>query len=391
MTRPGWSIPNSMENGQLKLIDVIEQMCRSQLGSAKRATTGTEKDVCFQPMRLARDIMNTDVKTLTLDHTVNQCLQFMEGRRVRHVPVVDLPYEGEKKPYFIGIVSQRDMLRLNARDAEETDKQKIDQRSLRQMLVNIVARKPKSASPQTPVQDVIMTMTCNHIDMVPVLDNGNLVGIITTTDLMKLFFRLDKVIHELCPELKKGATPVDTASESSTKAKILSSWVFRAVQEIMTEQVISLEPQDNLARAIEVIQDEEIRHIPIMDEQEKFVGMVSDRDILRNLPYAGRRPPSPPKRFREHLFATNSQTKSSLQPIESVMVIVQKVLHISPACSVCEAAEILYTKKISCLPVVDEQEELRGIVTVTDLMRALLSAYEPAEKAGLITSQSRLC
>ena len=391
MTRPGWSIPNSMENGQLKLIDVIEKMCRSQLGSAKRATTGTEKDVCFQPMRLARDIMNTDVKTLTLDHTVNQCLQFMEGRRVRHVPIVDLPYEGEKKPYFIGVVSERDVLRLNEPDVEETGKQKKDQRSLRQLLVNIVARKPKSASPQTPVQDVIMTMTCNHIDMVPVLDNGNLVGIITTTDLMKLFFRLDKVIHELCPELKKGATPVDTASESSAKAKILSSWVFRAVKEIMTEQVISLEPQDNLARAIEVIQDEEIRHIPIMDEQEKFVGLVSDRDILRNLPYAGRRPPSPPKRFREHLFATNSQTKSSLQPIESVMVIVQKVLHISPACSVCEAAEILYTKKISCLPVVDEQEELRGIVTVTDLMRALLSAYEPAEKAGLITSQSRLC
>jgi len=170
-----------MENGQLKLIDVIEEMCLSRLGSAKRATRGSEKDVCFQPMRLARDIMNADVKTLTLDHTVNQCLKFMKGRRVRHVPVMDLPYEGETKPYFIGVVSERDMLRLNAPNAEVTGKQKKDQRSLRQVLVNIVARKPKSASPQTPVQDVIMTMTCNHIDMVPVLDNGNLVGIITTT------------------------------------------------------------------------------------------------------------------------------------------------------------------------------------------------------------------
>jgi len=367
-----------MENGQLKIIDVIEQMC-------------TEKDVSFQPMRVARDIMNTDVKTLTLDHTVNHCLQFMKGRRVRHVPVVDIPNKGEKKPYFIGIVSQRDVLRLNEPDAEEKDERKIDKRALRQVLVNIVARKPRSVSLQTPIQDVIMVMTCNHIDMVPVLDNDDLVGVITTTDLIKLFFRLDKVIRELCPELKKGAPPVDMSYESSAKAKILSSWVFRAVQEIMTEQVISLEPQNDLARAIEVMQTEEIRHIPIIDEREKFVGLLSDRDILRNLPYAGRRPPSPPKRFREHLFATNSQTKSSLQPIESVMVIVQKVLHISPTCSVCEAADMLYTKKISCLPVVDEQEELRGIVTVTDLMRALLSAYEPAEKADLITSQSSLC
>jgi len=377
-----------MENGQLKLIDVIEEMCLSRLGSAKRATTGTEKDVCFQPMRLARDIMNTDVKTLTLDHTVSQCLKFMKGRRVRHVPIVDLPYEGETKPYFIGVVSERDILRLNAPDAEVTGKQKKDQRSLRQVLVNIVARKPKSASPQTPVQDVIMTMTCNHIDMVPVLDNADLVGVITTTDLMKLFFRLDKVIHKLCPELKKGATPVDMASESSAKAKILSSWVFRAVQEIMTEQVISLEPQDNLARAMEVMQAEEIRHIPIMDEQEKFVGLVSDRDILRNLPYSGRRPPSPPKRFREHLFKTDPWTTNFLMLIESVMT--RKVLHILPGCSVCEVADILYMKKISCLPVVDEQEKLRGIVTVTDLMRALLTAYESTEKAALITSQSSI-
>jgi len=364
-----------MENGQLKLIDVIEQMC-------------TEKGVSFQPMRVARDIMNTDVKTLTLDHTIGHCLKFMKGRRVRHAPVVDLPNEGETKPYFVGVVSERDVLRLNEPDAEIINKRKKGQRSLRQLLVNIVARKPKSASPQTLIQDVIMTMTSNHIDMVPVLDDADLVGIITTTDLMKLFFKLDEVIHKLCPELKKGAPPVDMASESAAKANILSSWVFRVVREIMTEQVISLEPQDDLARAIEVMQDEEIRHVPIMDEQEKFVGLVSDRDILRNLPYAGRRPASPPKRFREHLFATNSWTKCLLLPLDSVMV--RKVLHILPACSVCEAADILYTKKISCLPVVDEQEKLRGIVTVTDLLRALLTAYESAEKAALITSQTSI-
>jgi len=92
-----------MESKQLTLIDVIEGMC-------------TEKDACLKPIRVAKDIMNVDVKTLTLDHTVNQCIKFMENRRVRHVPIVDVPYEKEKKPYFIGIVSQRDVLRINAPD-----------------------------------------------------------------------------------------------------------------------------------------------------------------------------------------------------------------------------------------------------------------------------------
>lgn len=364
-----------MESGQFKLIDVIEQMC-------------IQKNICLQPMRVAGDIMNADVRTLTLDHTVNRCMQLMEGLRIRHVPVIDLPYEGEGKPHFIGVVSQRDVLRLSSPDAKESGEQKIDRRALRQLLVQIVARKPKSVSLQTPIQDVITTMTCNHIDMVPVLDDADLVGIITTTDLMKLFFRLDKVVHQLCPELKKGAPPVDLASESSAKTKILFSWFFRTVQEIMTEQVICLEPQDNLARAVEVLQKKVFRHLPIMDEQGKLLGLVSDRDILRNFPFAGKRPLLPPKRFREHLFATDSRTTSFLLPLESIMS--RKVLHILPGCSISEAAHLLH-KKISCLPVVDEQEKLRGIVTVTDLMRALLATYEPAEKAGLITSQSGIC
>ena len=365
-----------MENEQSILIDLIEQIC-------------TEKGICPEPMRIARDIMNTNVKTLTLDHTVNQCLQFMKGRRVRHAPVVDLPYEGETKPCFIGVVSERDVLRLNAPDSGENGKQKIDQRALRQLLLQIVTRKPKFVSPQTPIQEVIMVMTSNHIDMVPVLDGADLVGVITTTDLIKHFFRLEDVIHKLCPELNKGLPTFETASKSSSKATILYTWAFRTVQEIMTEKMICLQPQDNLARAIEVIQSEEFRHIPIIDEQGKFVGLVSDRDILRNLPYAGRRPPSPPKRFRERLFATDSWTTDFLMPLENVMV--RNVLHISPNCRILEATDILYKKKISCLPVINEDEKLQGIFTVTDLMRALLPAYEPAGKAVLIPSESGIC
>jgi CBS domain-containing membrane protein len=365
-----------MENEQFKLIDLIEQIC-------------PEKGVNPEPMRLARDIMNTNVKTLTLDHTVNQCLQFMKGRRIRHVPVVDLPCDGETKPYFVGVVSERDVLRLNAPDSEENGKQKKDHRALGQLLLQIVTRKPNFASPQTTVQEVIKVMTGNHIDMVPVLEGVDLVGIITTTDLIKLFFRLEDLIHKLCPELGEDLPLSETASESSSKAKILNNWFHQTVQEVMTEQVISLEPQEFIARAIEVMQAEEYRHIPIIDEQGKFIGLVSDRDILRNLPYAGRRPPSAPKRFREHLFAADSWTTNFLIPLENIMV--RNVLHISPSCKIREAADTLYKKKISCLPVIDKEENLRGILTVTDIIRELLTAYEPAGEAGLVPSESGTC
>jgi len=97
-----------MESDQLTLIGVTEELSAS-------------KDVCLRPMRVAQDIMNAYVKTLTLDHTVNQCRQFMEKHRVRHATVVDPPYGKEKKARFIGVVSERDVLRVRQKGLETTD------------------------------------------------------------------------------------------------------------------------------------------------------------------------------------------------------------------------------------------------------------------------------
>ncbi len=365
-----------MENEQFKLIDLIEQIC-------------TEKGIRPKPMRVARDIMNTTVKRLTLDHTVRDCLKLMKNSRVRHVPVVDLPYEGERKPCFIGVVSQRDVLRLSTPNTKEPNEELTDQRALKQLLVNIVARNPKSVSAQTPIHEVITTLIRNHIDMVPVLDGPDLAGLITTNDLMKLLSTVGKTINQLCPKSEKTAAAINTASQNSAQSDILSSWASQPIQDIMIKSVICLGPQDNLAKAIEVLQAKEIRHIIITDEQGKFLGLVSDRDILRNLPYAGRRPPSAPKRFREHLFAADSWTTNFLTPLENVMV--RDVVHILPSHSICDTADILYKKNISCLPIIDEQKKLRGIITIIDMMQALLTAYEPAGEAGLIPSESGIC
>ncbi len=364
-----------MNDEQITLIDVIEEM-------------GIEKKLGLRPMRVAKDITNSEVKTLTLDHTTRRCLELMNSLNIRHVPVVDLPYEGEEKSCFIGIVSQRDVLRLNARETESTSKQQVDVKALRQLLIQIVARKPKAVSLESSIPEVISVMINNHIDMVPVLDEGDLAGIITTTDIIKLFLVIDKAVQHLCPESQQDTSIIDTVSEGSLESTVLFPWSFRTIQEVMTKEVICLEPQDDVAKAIKVLQTEKFRHVPIVGLDGKLAGLVSDRDILRNLPFAGKRPPCPPKIFREHLFAIDPWGNRHLQPLESIMV--RHILHISPETRICDAAEILYKEKISCLPVVDERGKVQGIITVTDLMRALLLAYEPPENAELIAGESNI-
>ena len=141
----------------------------------------------------------------------------------------------------------------------------------------------------------------------------------------------------------------------------------------MTDQVIFLTPQDDLSRAIDIMQEGEFRHIPITDEQGKLQGIISDRDILRQLHYAGRRPLQRQKKFREHLFRADRDFANLKMPLETIMT--AKVTHVPPDTSAYTAAEKLLRSKLSCLPVVDDQNNLMGIVTTADLMSTLLTVY----------------
>ena len=145
----------------------------------------------------------------------------------------------------------------------------------------------------------------------------------------------------------------------------------------MTTDLICLQIHDTLAAAMQAMQDGDFRHIPVVNEQMNLLGIVSDRDVLRHLPFAGRRPPLPDKKFREHLFSTDQKNASLEMPLDGIMT--RKVEYISPGSTAIEAVTILRNTKVSCLPVVDEQGKILGIVTVTNLMRLLLTAYEPAE------------
>jgi len=355
-----------MATEQFSLVELIDNIC-------------AEKNIVSQPLRVARDIMNKEVRTLTLDHSVNACITLMKNLRIRHVPVVDPSCENKGKPSFVGVVSERDVLRLTFPSVGTPGEQNIDPQALRQLLVQIVARNPKTVLPETPIHDVIMTMLHNRIDMVPVLDDADVVGIITTVDIIKIFSRLDKAIQQLCPELFKATQPTDLVSVTSSQAEVLFSWACKTVQDIMTEQVISLRPQDDLSMAMQLMQEREVRHVPIIDEQGKLQGVVSDRDILRHLHFAGRRPLWQPKKFRDHLFSVDPTSVKLRLPLERIMM--RKVTHVLPDCSICDAAQTLRKMKASCLPVVDEESNIRGIVAVTDLMNVLPAIYEVSVKS----------
>jgi CBS domain-containing protein len=361
-----------MTNDRFRLIDLIDDMCAG-------------KDVFFRFVRVVKDIMPNNVKTLTLDDTVGKALQFMKQSGIRHVCVVDFPIGEEKKPYFVGVISERDIFRQISPETEKDNGAKTNPKVQRQLLGQVVTRKPKTVSPETSIQNMLSIMLDNHVDMVPVIDGEDLVSVVTTTDVVKLIVRLDTISRlsakpNHTPQRRDKSPSANPPSAGADDAATPLTTVLQTVTDMMTEQLVCLKSGDNLAAVIEAMKNGKFRHVPVVDNKGTMVGIISDRDVLRYLPFmSGQRLPREDT-FRSSLFQVNLRDPSLSLPVSSIMT--RNVTHVPPDCSFCEAVKMLHELKISCLPVVDEKRKLRGIVTETDVLRALLGGYELAEKSG---------
>jgi CBS domain-containing membrane protein len=358
-------------NKRFRLIDLIDDMCAG-------------KDVFFRFVRAVKDIMPNSVKTLTLDDTIGKALEFMKQSDIRHVCVVDVPIGKENKPYFVGVVSERDIFRQIPPNTEKVNGAKTNPKVHRQLLAQVVTRKPKTVSPETSIANMLSIMLDNHVDMVPVLDGENLVSVVTTSDVMKLIIRFEAIFRLSAKPKETGRLPdkkraSNRPSAGSDNAASLFTTVLQTVKETMAEQVVCLGTEDNLAAAMNAIQKGQFRHLPILDEEGALVGLISDRDVLRYLPFVGGQRLPKTGEFRSTLFHVDMRDPSLNLPVTSIMT--RNITHVRPDCAFYDAVKMLDELKISCLPVVDEEKKLLGIITITDVMKTLLGAYEADEKS----------
>jgi CBS domain-containing protein len=232
---------------------------------------------------------------------------------------------------------------------------------------------------------MLSIMLDNHVDMVPVLDGDDLVSIVTTADVMKLIVRFDAISrlserpNETDPEINRAQFDHLLLRDADDVTSLFTT-VFQTVKNIMTKQVVCLGEDDNLATAMEAMKNGQFRHVPIADAEGVLIGILSDRDVLRYLPFVGGQRLPGTDVFRSSLFHVDTRDPSLKLPVTSIMT--RNVTHIRENCIYYNAVKMLYELKISCLPVVDEDKKLQGIVTVTDIMRALFRVYERFEKTG---------
>ena len=124
-------------------------------------------------MLLVRDSMTREIVTLAPDETVGTALALCRERRIRHLPVLS---EGR----LVGIVSDRDL-----RSATPAFGDQERAAALQEILVeDVMATDVVSVLPDDPIEQAANTMRERRIGCLPVVEGGELVGIITSSDVM---------------------------------------------------------------------------------------------------------------------------------------------------------------------------------------------------------------
>jgi CBS domain-containing protein len=121
-----------------------------------------------------------------------------------------------------------------------------------------------------PISTVRRLFAKHSIHHVPVLQGNKLVGMISSTDLLRLGIGIDE----------RSLGPNASAEEPwPTDAELDEGF---SIERVMEKRLVTLHPKDSLLRAAELLAQEHFNSLPVVDEQGELVGILTTRDLLRH-------------------------------------------------------------------------------------------------------------
>ncbi len=141
------------------------------------------------------------------------------------------------------------------------------------------------------------------------------------------------------------------------------------VGDLMTPQPTTVPPDTPVSVAWRTMTERRFRHMPVVKDGGRLVGIVTQRDLL--------------------VAARGSERRIDIdddRPVSEVMK--REVDTVRPECCAAEAARHMLRTKRSCLPVVDETGTLVGILTEADYMRLSTRGAPPCSCGGVAAAGS---
>jgi len=142
----------------------------------------------------------------------------------------------------------------------------------------------------------------------------------------------------------------------------------------MTSPAVSVTPETPFQDALKLMRDKKFRRLPVVDATGKVVGIVSERDMLHA---------SPSPATSLSVWEVNYL----LWKLKVSDIMTHNVVTINQDVPVEDAANIMVSRKIGGLPVVDDKGVITGVITETDIFKAFVEILGGGEHGLRLTVQ----
>jgi CBS domain-containing protein len=128
-------------------------------------------------------IMTKNVITLNSTDTLEKAERLFKKNKIRHIPVVS----GDK---IMGMLSYTDLLRISFADAVYDDEEEVETAVYNMFSIEqVMAKNLIHVNSNTTIKEVAEILSKKEFHAIPVVDDGKLVGIVTTTDLINYLLK----------------------------------------------------------------------------------------------------------------------------------------------------------------------------------------------------------
>ncbi len=123
-------------------------------------------------------IMTKDVITLNHTDDLETAERLFKSKKIRHIPIVS-------GTAIIGMLSYTDLLRISFADSVDDDEESVDTTVYNMFTIEqVMAKNLVSVDSSATIKEVAEILAKREFHALPIIDNGKLVGIVTTTDLI---------------------------------------------------------------------------------------------------------------------------------------------------------------------------------------------------------------
>jgi CBS domain-containing protein len=143
-------------------------------------------------------------------------------------------------------------------------------------VAEIMTREVRTTRPEAPLREAAATMAAAGVSGLPVCDgDGRIVGMLSEGDILRLFQRVAVPTYV---DILGGVFPIPPPAVLERQLREVTAY---RVDQVMTRGAVTITPQAEVAEAARRMRARGVKRLPVVDEADRLVGIVSRADIVR--------------------------------------------------------------------------------------------------------------